>query len=79
MIEYRYWGKSCFTFNNALLKKERGDLVKYSKPTIEVERFDVADVITASDDFNAPDTSNETGPGIELSVGDFDFQGDFVF
>ena len=53
--------------------------MKYSKPTIEVERFDVADVITASDDFNAPDTSNETGPGIELSVGDFDFQGDFVF
>ena len=57
--------------------------MKYSKPSMEIEAFDVLDVITASGVVVKPqDPSFEGGEGLELggdSLGNFDFQGEFVF
>ena len=59
--------------------------MEYMKPSLEIEEFDVLDVITAS----GQNTYTQGSGGYEAeggqnsfggnSIGDFDFQGEFVF
>ena len=57
--------------------------MEYMKPELEIEEFDIMDVITASaggSGYNqgiAGSELNDTFDG--NSIGDFDFQGEFVF